>query len=56
MTIEDIDRILEEVEKHGGKVEGKQGIPNMRWSAYFWDPEGNPMSLLLSTRQMVAPS
>jgi predicted enzyme related to lactoylglutathione lyase len=53
ITVADIDSALKEVERHGGKsMGGKQEIPNMGWSAYFWDPEGNLMGLFQSTMQM----
>ncbi len=52
IDVEDIDLALEEVAKHGGKAMGtKQEVPNMGWSAYFWDPEGNLMGLWQTTRQ-----
>ncbi len=53
ITVPDIDSALKEIESHGGKSMGaKQAIPNMGYSAYFWDPEGNLMGLFQSSMPM----
>ena len=44
--VADIDKALEKVKKHGGKVVGKKTeIPDMGWSAYIRDSEGNVIGL-----------
>lgn len=44
--VEDIDGVLSQVERCGGKVtQGKLPVPGMGWSAYIRDPEGNTIGL-----------
>ncbi|MDA4121775.1 MAG: VOC family protein [Thaumarchaeota archaeon] len=44
--VADIDKSLAKVEKLGGKVVGKKTeIPNMGWTAYIKDTEGNVIGL-----------
>ena len=44
--VADIDKSLAKVEKLGGKVIGKKTeIPNMGWTAYIKDTEGNVIGL-----------
>jgi len=46
IDVPDIERALLHIEKNGGKtVQKKQAIPNMGYTAYFKDPEGNVVGL-----------
>ena len=46
ISVEDLDKALEKVEKNGGKaIIPKMEVGDMGWSAYFKDPEGNVMGL-----------
>lgn len=51
IDVPDIDRALTHVEKNGGRVvQKKQTIPNMGFTAYFKDSEGNVVGLWQSMR------
>jgi len=46
ISVEDIDRALEQVESLGGStVQGRQDVGGMGFSAYFKDSEGNTMGM-----------
>ena len=46
ITVEDIEKKLEEIEKAGGKaLSGKNEIPNVGWMALFSDVFGNVLGL-----------
>ncbi|MDA4129090.1 MAG: VOC family protein [Thaumarchaeota archaeon] len=46
IRVDNIDKTLETVKRLGGKAEGKKSeIPNMGWTAYFKDSEGNVVGL-----------
>ena len=53
VIVEDIDRAKEKIEKNGGKmINEKMEIPQMGWSAYFKDSEGNVMGLFQNVKGM----
>jgi len=53
ITVEDIDKKMEMIKKHGGKmIKDKMDIPDMGWAAYFKDSEGNVMGLFEMSEKM----
>jgi predicted enzyme related to lactoylglutathione lyase len=52
IEVEDIDKTLDEIRKHGGKVVMKRtSMAEMGFFAYFEDSEGNILGLWQSTRR-----
>lgn len=46
IDVEDIDEAVKKIEEHGGElIQGKMEIPDMGWTAYFKDSEGNLVGL-----------
>ncbi len=42
ISVEDIDEIIDLIERHGGKVVvPKTAIPTVGWMSFFKDPDGN---------------